>query len=110
VPTAYLFEILDTAVYPNPYNTDKGSFRIVMNMTRPVNSLTLKVYTTGFRKVLEYTDPTVVPAAGARQITLPASKFAGFAGGTYYYRLEGTSSQGEKAYSAGQKFLIIRYK
>jgi hypothetical protein len=104
-----LFEIKDTAVYPNPYNQARGNFRVYMNLTKPAVKLVLRVYTVSLRKVMEF-EETNGTHYGNYTMNVSSGLFEKLAAGVYFYRLEGESATGEKAFSTASEFIIIKYR
>ena len=94
----------DLIVFPNPYTVD-GDLSIGFDVTRPADKLTIKVYTTAFRKVIETT------AAGSyfRGSTevFHARVFGSLAGGIYYVVVKAENS-GEAALSKPAVMVVLK--
>jgi hypothetical protein len=106
-PTTVKYEVRDPVAYPNPYAPAAGNFSVRLKLTHATDRLVIKVYTVSFRKVIEAEDSPGT-YSGAHTLSLSAAYFAKLASGTYYYRIEGESTAGEKAASIAEKFVIIR--
>ncbi len=80
-----VFQINNVIIYPNP-NNDFNDLKIVCDITKPINKLTVNIYTNGFRKVIG------VPRFGNYYyntlITLEQSLFKTLASGVYFVILE----------------------
>jgi hypothetical protein len=107
-PAPKTFQILDTSIYPNPYNPATGDLNARVNLTNAAQKFILRVYTVSFRKVMEEEENPGPYSSGTQTINVPAARFSRLASGTYYYRIEGESTAGGKAASAADKFVIIR--
>lgn len=97
-------EIKDTLFYPNPHS-GSGNLSVSFDVTRPAEKITLMIYTTGFRKVVE----TSVTGAYLRRsaVSFPARVFSRLAAGVYYAVLSGEKGS-EKAKSKPEILVILK--
>jgi hypothetical protein len=109
VPTADTFKIEGQICYPNPYNPLIGEdLHLQFNISQDADRITFKVYTVGFRAVKEKTWTGNFSAGRISDVTMPAREFSNYANGTYYYVIEGESTQGKKARSRADIIIILK--
>jgi hypothetical protein len=92
-------------VFPDPYN-GSGNLKIYFDITRPADKVTVRIYTAGFRRVID------IPIAGdylrESTVTIERWKTAKLSAGAYYALIYGHGKQGENSISLPVVFLIVK--
>jgi hypothetical protein len=92
-------------IFPNPYLIKGTNLSISFDITRPADKITIWVYTTAFRKVMEASAyGTYLHKSVA---TFQATAFGRLASGVYYAVVKGGNS-GEYAVSKPVEMLVLR--
>jgi hypothetical protein len=83
-----------------------GDLSLDITVSKPAGELTAKIYTTGFRRILE------IPAGSADTrdvtITIQARKLSRLSAGTYYLIVSGVSTDRERAFSKPVVLIILK--
>jgi len=98
-------EIKDVDVYPVPYGK-KGNVYFEFTLTKFVNSVELKIYSSAFR-LIKKVDVSSACVQGRKKSAVPAKEFGNLANGTYYFILEGESADGFVK-SKMEKLIILK--
>jgi hypothetical protein len=102
-----VLKINDVLAYPHPYCVSfSDSLIINYSITRPCDSVKLKIYTNAFRLIFEQA-AGAESSAGQKNMAVPSSRLKAFSSGTYFMVLEATSG-GEKARSKLTYLIILR--
>jgi hypothetical protein len=77
-----------------------------LTLSKPADSLKVRIYTVGFRRILE------IPAGAANTrdvtVTVPRLKLSRLAAGTYYVIVTGVSTSGDKAVSKPLVLVVLK--
>lgn len=98
-------EIKDVEVYPLPFGK-KGNVYFEFTLTKNMNSVELKIYSSAFR-LLKRVDVSSACVPGRKKSAVAAGEFGNLANGTYYFVLEGNSSDGYVK-SKTEKMIILK--
>lgn len=98
-------EIKDVDVYPLPFGK-KGNVYFEFTLTKSMNSVELKIYSSGYR-LLKRVDVSSACVPGRKKSAVPAGEFNNLSNGTYYFVLEGNSSDGYVK-SKTEKMIILK--
>jgi hypothetical protein len=95
----------NVTIYPNPYIAAAGNFKVRFDVTGQANKITIRIYTTASRKVIETTEQ----GSYARDtvITLPQRAFGRLANGVYYVVITAQNGS-ERAVSKPEELLVLR--
>jgi hypothetical protein len=98
------FEIQEIKTYTNPYS--KGNMQISFCVTRPAKEIRVEIYTVSFRKIGEAVRTGYFEHVA--NVFLPESSLLRMGNGTYYMAIKAVSTEGKKAVSRLQNFLVIK--
>jgi hypothetical protein len=99
-------EIKDVLAYPNPYRPRAGDLIFSFDATRPVNKISIRIYTVSYRRIIEET--VYGDFYGRSAVTIASRKLQRLANGTYYVVISGEGSGGEKAASKPVELIILK--
>jgi hypothetical protein len=98
-------EIKNIVIYPNPFSANQGDLRINFDITRQADSVTVRIYTKAFRKVVQETEKR---AFFRDSVFILRQKSAGkLANGVYYVSVSGENAS-EKAVSRIEELVVLR--
>jgi len=107
-PTPGSFEINNVVIYPNPFHPGGGlGATLGADITQDAESLTIKIYTTGFRAVREIVIPGII-SAGRVNAHVNERDIGNLANGIYYYTVTGESAGNTKAKALPGALIILR--
>ncbi len=112
-PTATIgseFSINNVLVYPNPIKPVKDTLSVCMVITRPPQSVRMRVFTFAFRLILDKTWPadSIAYISGHYAINLSAGELGNIAGGMYYCVLTAEDKEGKEAIRRIVPFIALR--
>jgi len=109
-PTKAELFVEDVYTYPNPFNNGAlNGLNIKCTLSQNASSVTLKIYTTGFRLIREVKLGANV-TAGEKTFVIASKKFSDLANGTYYYYIEAQNSKADAKSKTTQLIIINRGK
>jgi photosystem II stability/assembly factor-like uncharacterized protein len=102
------FAVGDPMLYPNPYNPDKGDLNIRIRVSGYAKTISVRIYTMAFRRIIETT--TAQTGTGDVTAVIPAASgmLSKLASGLYYLIVRGTDTSGKEAESKPVEMIILK--
>lgn len=97
--------ITDTLIYPNPHNPGNIDLSIRISVTGSVSEIKIRVYTVGFRRVLEI--PAGSASAGEATAAISKEQIKPLSSGIYYVVVSGVSESGKILFSKPRNLIIM---